>query len=143
LLVLVGFKMALGVLAIFLLGVLIAFLAFAKSPLGNKANNNVRIGDVFSVSRSVNRLSAARLFLFAARDTWFVVAVPVFLYSALTQISGINSDKAFFWVGGFLAVWIIGYGFVQTLTPSRLSSAKGSPGKAWVLLVNGLVILPC
>jgi len=62
LLVLVGFKMALGVLAIFLLGVLIAFLAFAKSPLGNKANNKARIGDVFSVGKSVNRLSATRLF---------------------------------------------------------------------------------
>jgi len=62
LLVLVGFKMALGVLAIFLLCVLIALLTLAKSPLGNKANNKARIGDVFSVGKSVNRLSATRLF---------------------------------------------------------------------------------
>ena len=149
LLVLVEFKMALGALVIFLVCVLVAFLTFARSPLGGKADVGVKIGDVFSTSKSVNRLAVARLFLFAARDTWFVVAVPVFLYSALTQVSGIGSAKAFFWVGGYLAVWIMGYGFVQTLTPSRLSSVKGAPEKAgsaarqWSRYLATLMIILC
>lgn len=96
LLVLFEFKMALGVLVTFLVCVLVAFLTFARSPLGTNADVGVKISDVFSTSKSINQLSVARLFLFAARDTWFVVAVPVFLHSSLTQVSGISSDAAFF-----------------------------------------------
>jgi len=149
LLALVGFKTALGALAIFLVCVLVALLIFARSPLGLSADTKAKVRDVFSTSQSINRLSIARLFLFAARDTWFVVAVPVFLYSAFAQVSGISSDNAFFWVGGFMAVWIIAYGFVQTLTPARLSSVRGSREKAsnaaqqWSMYLAILVLILC
>ena len=48
------------------------------------------------------------MFLFGARDVWFVVGVPVFLYA---------SGWTFTMVGGFLALWTIGYGLVQALAP--------------------------
>jgi hypothetical protein len=49
----------------------------------------------------VNILSAARLFLFGARDVWFVVALPVFLTASL--------GWDYCWVGAFLAAWVIGW----------------------------------
>jgi predicted MFS family arabinose efflux permease len=71
----------------------------------------------------VNALSAARLFLFGARDVWFVVALPVFLSSAL----GWDHWR----VGAFLAAWVIGYGMVQALAP-RLTG-RTSPGRGRVI----------
>jgi hypothetical protein len=64
---------------------------------------------LFSKSRAINLMAGARLFLFGARDVWFVVGLPVFLYA-----EGWN----FTMVAGFLAVWTIGYGGVQALAPS-------------------------
>jgi type III secretory pathway component EscS len=89
---------------------------------------------MFSNNRAVNILAAARVFLFAARDVWFVVGLPVFLYTVL----GWN-----FWqVGGFLAVWIIGYGVVQAVAPGilqRVYAGKGTTpdGRtaSWLALV--------
>ena len=130
LLVITGFKLSLVILALFLVCVLLILAQFAQSPLGKAADKQAKIGDVFSISKAINQLSAARLFLFAARDTWFVVAVPVFLYSTITQIAWMNPDHAFFYVGGFMSVWIMAYGFVQTLTPSYLNAVKGVPEKA-------------
>jgi predicted MFS family arabinose efflux permease len=46
---------------------------------------------------------------------WFVVGVPVFLYS---------QGWTFTMVGGFLAAWTIGYGLVQALAPQLV---KRSP----------------
>jgi hypothetical protein len=67
---------------------------------------------MFSNNRAVNILAAARVFLFASRDVWFVVGLPVFLYTVV----GWN-----FWqVGAFMAIWIIGYGVVQASAPSFL-----------------------
>ena len=67
---------------------------------------------LFAKTPAINRLSAARFFLFAARDTWFVVGVPIFLAETL----GWNFTA----VGGFLAAWVIGYGIVQAATPLGL-----------------------
>jgi hypothetical protein len=64
---------------------------------------------VFSNTPAINWLSAARFFLFGSRDVWFVVGLPVFLYSVL--------GWSFTEVGGFLALWVIGYGFVQASAP--------------------------
>ena len=64
---------------------------------------------MFSNNRAVNVLAAARVFLFAARDVWFVVGLPVFLRSEL--------GWSFWQAGAFLAVWVIGYGVVQAVTP--------------------------
>ena len=81
-----------------------ASLFLLRQDLG-KAGNKPKFTEVFSKSAAISRLSAARMFLFGARDVWFVVALPVFLASS------------FGWdhwqVGGLLALWIIGYGIVQ------------------------------
>jgi len=108
LLALLGFELAIAAMALMLGLVWLLSLVMLKKDLG-KAKNKPKFTEIFSKSRSVNILSAARLFLFAARDVWFVVALPVYLASQL------GWDH---WaVGGFLAVWVIGYGIVQTLAP--------------------------
>jgi hypothetical protein len=68
----------------------------------------------------VNRLSLARLFLFGARDVWFVVGIPVYFQSVLSDGSGLDRQGAFFLIGGFMALWIIGYGAVQAAAPAIL-----------------------
>jgi predicted MFS family arabinose efflux permease len=99
------------------LGVIWLFSLFLlKRDLG-KAKNKPKFTQIFSKSRAINYLSAARLFLFGARDVWFVVALPVYLSTTL------GWDH---WtVGGFLALWIIGYGFVQVFAPLLTGKAKG------------------
>ena len=73
--------------------------------------------ELFAKSRGVNLLAAARIFLFGARDVWFVVGLPVFLYAA---------GWRFIEVGGFLAAWTIGYGVVQAVAPALVArSADG------------------
>src|SRR5690606_20243223 len=64
----------------------------------------------------------ARLFLFAARDVWFVVGLPVFLYDRL--------GWSFLGVGTFLALWVIGYGLVQAAAPTLLRAVgrRAAPG---------------
>jgi predicted MFS family arabinose efflux permease len=64
--------------------------------------------ELFAKNRGINLLALARVVLFGARDVWFVVGVPVFLYA---------SGWTFTMVGGFLALWTIGYGLVQALAP--------------------------
>lgn len=111
-----GFQGAVLGMAGALLLVWLSSLVMLKSDLG-KAKNKPRFQDIFSKSRAVNYLSAARLFLFGSRDVWFVVALPVFLASE------------FGWdhwtVGGFLALWVIGYGFVQGIAPRITGSRRG------------------
>ncbi|MEM8505011.1 MAG: organoarsenical effux MFS transporter ArsJ [Cyanobacteria bacterium P01_D01_bin.1] len=77
-----------------------------------KVKAKVKFRQLFSKSSEINVLSAARFFLFGARDVWFVVGLPVFLYGVL--------DWSFQQVGGFLAIWVIGYGLVQSLAPTLL-----------------------
>ncbi|MGI2207003.1 organoarsenical effux MFS transporter ArsJ [Shewanella baltica] len=115
LLALLGFELAIATMAILLGLVWFLSLVMLKKDLG-KAKNKPKFTEIFSKSRSVNILSAARLFLFAARDVWFVVALPVYLASQL------GWDH---WaVGGFLAVWVIGYGIVQTLAPKITGNSQ-------------------
>lgn len=105
----VGFAAAVAIMAGALLLVWLLSLLLLKRDLG-KAKAKPKFRDIFSKSRSINLLSAARMFLFGARDVWFVVALPVFLASTL--------GWDFWQVGGFLAAWIIGYGLVQSFAPS-------------------------
>ena len=125
----VGFGPAVAIMACALLVVWLLSLALLKRDLG-KAKHKPKFKDIFSKSRAINFLSAARLFLFGARDVWFVVALPVFLASSL---------RWDFWqVGSFLALWVIGYGFVQALTPRIIMrQSTHPPGKsqafAWAL----------
>ena len=76
---------------------------------------------ILSNSSGINRLSLARLALFAARDVWFVVSVPIFLASVL--------GWSFTQVGGFMALWVIAYGGVQSVSPVLLAKVTGkAPG---------------
>lgn len=112
----VGFRAALAGMAVALLLVWVASLALLQRDLG-KAKNKPKFRDLVSKSRAINLLSAARLFLFGARDVWFVVALPVFLATALQW-----NDWA---VGAFLASWVIGYGMVQSAAPYITGRRRG------------------
>lgn len=122
LLELFGFRSALGVLAGALFGVLLATLVLLPAGLGKMANKP-KFTQVFSRLAAINRLSAARFFLFGSRDIWFVVGLPVFLYEAL--------DWSFMQIGSFMALWVIGYGVVQASAP-RLVQRRGDGGSAWL-----------
>ena len=94
-----------GALALVWLG----SVAFLKADLG-RASAKPAFRELLFKSPAINRLSAARLFLFGARDVWFVVALPVFLS---TQLGWSHVQ-----IGAFLALWIVGYGAVQALAPA-------------------------
>lgn len=130
-----GFAGAVAAMAVALALVWLASLVLLKRDLG-KAKNKPRIRDIFSKSRAINILSAARMLLFGARDVWFVVALPVFL----AQTLGWNHSQT----GGFLALWIIGYGAVQTVAPRLTGSAGGSvpDGRSATAWAAGLAIVP-
>lgn len=132
LLTLLGFTGAVIAMAVTLGLIWIASLLLLKKDLG-KAKQKPKFRELFSKSHAINILSAARLFLFGARDVWFVVALPVFLSSQL----GWNV----WWVGSFLAAWIIGYGFVQSFTPLLIKSDDNRvPGRLqafiWAALLS-------
>ncbi|GAA3703243.1 organoarsenical effux MFS transporter ArsJ [Oceanisphaera sediminis] len=130
-----GFSGAVAAMAMALSLVWLLSLALLRQDLG-KANNKPRFRDIFSKSRAVNILSAARMFLFGARDVWFVVALPVFL----SQTLGWNHSQT----GGFLALWVIGYGLVQTLAPRITGKASGKvpDGRVATLWALALTLLP-
>ncbi len=104
----VGFTRAVAIMAIALTLVWALSLWALRRDLG-KASGKPKFRDIFSKSRAINLLSAARMFLFGARDVWFVVALPVFLAQTL--------GWDFWSIGGFLAAWVIGYGAVQSIAP--------------------------
>lgn len=113
---LAGFAQALWLMAGLLGVVFIAGLLLLPSQLG-KAKSSKTIRELFGKSRGVNLLAAARIFMFGARDVWFVVGLPVFLYAY---------GWKFLQVGAFLAAWTIAYGGVQAIAPSLVSrSADG------------------
>ncbi len=109
-----GFRQALWLMAGLLGVIFIAGLVSLPTQLG-KAKSSKSIRELFSKSRGVNLLAAARIFMFGARDVWFVVGLPVFLYA---------NGWRFLEVGGFLALWTIGYGGVQALAPSFVTRSK-------------------
>lgn len=104
----IGFRASVTVMAGTLLAVLLLSLALLARNLG-KSSSKPKFRELLSKSRAINALSAARLFLFAARDVWFVIALPVFLAQSL--------GWSFTAVGSFMAAWIIGYGVVQAAAP--------------------------
>lgn len=133
LLTLLGFAGAVLSMAAVLALVWLASLVLLKKDLG-KAKPKFR--DILSKSRAINVLSAARLFLFGARDVWFVVALPVYL----SAVFGWD----FWMVGGFLACWIIGYGIVQSVAPAITGKRSGKvpDGRAACLWAASLAALP-
>jgi len=84
-----------------------------------------KFGQIFSNTPAINWLSGARFFLFGARDVWFVVGLPVYLHSVL--------GWGFAEVGGFMALWVIGYGFVQAAAPGLWRKPGNSPARGAVV----------
>ena len=103
----VGFRPALWLMAAAIGIILVAGLLLLPRQLG-KAKSSRTVREFLGKSRGVNLLAAARVFMFGAREVWFVVGLPVFLYAA---------GWRFVEVGGFLAAWTIGYGVIQALAP--------------------------
>ena len=128
----VGFRGALLLLAGMLFVVLVITALLLPAGVG-KMKQKAKFTQVFSNTPAVNWLSAARFFLFGARDVWFVVALPVFLNAVL--------GWSFTQVGGFLAAWVIGYGFVQAAAPGLLRRSHhgrgpgGGTARGWALLL--------
>ncbi len=141
LLELFGFRIALAILASLLFIVLI--MTFLLLPAGiGKMKSKAKFSQVFSNIAAINYLAASRFFLFASRDVWFVVGLPVFLYEVL--------HWSFSQIGSFMALWIIGYGFVQAFAPKLLSllpsqqNPAGSAARLWAFvlaLFTSLILL--
>lgn len=136
-----GFDASIFGMAMVLTGVLLAVAIFMPSglPQGKKS---AKFKEVFSKDRNINRLSTARLFLFGARDVWFVVGIPIYFYSVLSDGTEAGNRDAFFLIGSFMAFWIVGYGIIQGLAPVLLRAKAASlaviVGKArfWVGLLS-------
>lgn len=128
-----GFVNALYIMAGMLAVALVVSLLFLDHSLG-KAKNKPKFSQMFSKSAAINWLSAARFFLFGARDVWFVVALPVYL-EAVLKWDHIE-------VGAFLASWIIGYGIVQASTP-KLTQWAGieKPNKQTAMVLASVLAL--
>lgn len=126
------FKGALAILSGSLFVVLMGSIFLLPSGLG-KSKNKAKFTQVFSNKADINWLSAARFFLFGSRDVWFVVALPVYLYSVF--------EWSFMQVGSFLAIWIIAYGVVQASAPKLLrkrhhgNGPDGTTAKTWVFIL--------
>ncbi|TYK66932.1 organoarsenical effux MFS transporter ArsJ [Colwellia echini] len=135
LLTLFEFKGAVILMASLLALVWIFSLIMLKADLG-KASYKPKFTEIFSKSPAINTLSAARMFLFGARDVWFVVALPVYL--------AVTFDWDHWWVGTFMATWVIGYGIVQSIAPMFTGKSKGMvpSGKAAFMWASYLTLIP-
>jgi hypothetical protein len=138
----VGFVGAVLGMAALLAVILVA--VFAAMPPGlPKGRKSAKFSEVFSKSANVNWLSVARVFLFGARDVWFVVGIPIYFYAALSDGTEEGNRAAFFMVGTFMACWIILYGAVQAFAPKLLQAGcrpeadliKSAGRWAWTLAV--------
>lgn len=133
LLSLLGFQHALWAMAAMLLAVLLLSYLMLPKSMG-KTIRKPKFTQILSRSRDINILSAARLFLFGARDLWFVVGLPVFFSARLGW-----SHTA---VGTFLALWVIGYGLVQSIAPKLIRRTHhghgpdGGSATLWVMLLS-------
>jgi MFS family permease len=129
-----GFPGALWAMAA-ALAVVLAGVVLSLPPLMGKAKASRSAKELFAKNRGVNLLAAARVFLFGARDVWFVVGLPVFLYA---------SGWTFSMVGGFLALWTIGYGVIQAAAPALVRrsadglSAEVPAARGWSLALAAI-----
>ncbi len=120
LLAVAGFDAAIWGMAAVLAVILAAVVLFLPAGLPGRMKADESWGGWRSRDQRVNRLSLARMFLFGARDVWFVVGIPVYFQSVLSDGTAEGRREAFFLVGGFMALWIIAYGFVQGFAPRIL-----------------------
>jgi predicted MFS family arabinose efflux permease len=136
LLSLFGFQNALWGMVALLVVVLLLSYWLLPAQLG-KSKRKAKFSQIFAKSRDINILSAARLFLFGARDLWFVVGLPVYFSAVLGWSHTV--------VGTFLALWVIGYGVVQSLAPKlirRTHHGHGPDGGSATLWVALLTVSP-
>lgn len=122
---LAGFRASVLGMAVVLAVILALVVIFMPAGLP-KGSNKAKFTQIFATDPRINRLSLARMFLFGARDTWFVVGIPIYFQSVLSDGTPEGARQAFFLVGGFMALWIIGYGAVQAFAPRLLKGAAGS-----------------
>ena len=127
LLAIVGFAWAVLAMAIVLAVILCAVFLFMPPGLP-KGRKGAKFSEVFSKSHNVNWLSAARVFLFGARDVWFVVGIPIYFYAVLSDGTEDGNRAAFFMIGTFMAIWIILYGAIQASAPKILRASTRSEG---------------
>lgn len=125
------FRGAILSMVLVLIVVWIFSLITLQQDLG-RSKTKPKFKSVFSTSKTINYLSAARMFLFAARDIWFVIALPVFLAN---QLEWRHST-----IGAFLASWVILYGLVQSATPKLIginskASVDGRSAFIWALIL--------
>ncbi len=134
---LIGFAPALWLMAALIAVIFLAGLVLLPRQLG-KAKSSKTIRELFGKSRGVNLLAAARIFMFGARDVWFVVGLPVFLYAY---------GWKFLQVGGFLAAWTVAYGGIQAIAPSLVARSPDGlsrevPGaRLWAVLLAAVPIV--
>ncbi len=139
-----GFQTAIWAMAAVLAVILLGTVLFMPSglPQGKKS---AKFSQVFSKNTQVNRLSLARMFLFGARDVWFVVGIPIYFYAVLSDGSHEGNRAAFFTIGTFMAIWIILYGLVQGFAPKILKAKDKSIdqiSQAATLWVGILTLIP-
>ena len=130
LLALTGFHAAVWGMAGVLMAILIAVALFMPDGLPTR-DQTAMLTDWRSTDPRINKLSLARMFLFGARDVWFVVGVPIYFQMVLSDGTPGGRRWAFFLIGGFLALWIIAYGAVQAAAP-RIVRASGKTERAIV-----------
>ncbi|MEN8887236.1 MAG: organoarsenical effux MFS transporter ArsJ [Celeribacter marinus] len=123
-----GFVPSVLIMAAILSAILALVIAYMPDglPVGRK---DAKFAEVLSKSRNINWLSCARLLLFGARDVWFVVGIPIYFYSVLSDGSAEGNRAAFFMIGTFMAVWTILYGLVQSGTPRILKATTRTHGQ--------------
>ncbi len=109
-----GFRPALWLMAAVLAVALLAGASSLPRALG-KAKASKSFRELFAKTRAINLMALARIFLFGSRDVWFVVGLPVFLYS---------QQWRYLEVASFLALWTIAYGFIQALTPTIVARSN-------------------
>ncbi len=133
----IGFVWAVLVMAVVLAVILAAVLIFMPSGLP-KGRKGAKFSEVFSKNANVNWLAAARVFLFGARDVWFVVGIPIYFYAVLSDGTADGNRAAFFMIGTFMAVWVILYGAIQAAAP-RLLNASNRAEASLVTAARGWV----
>ena len=110
----------------FVLGLILVTLLLFMPPGLSKGRQKAKFSEVFSKSHNVNWLSAARVFLFGARDVWFVVGIPIYFYAVLSDGTATGNYEAFFLIGTFMSFWVILYGVVQAMVPKLLQADSRS-----------------
>lgn len=131
-----GFRGTILTMLIMLSVVWLLSLLTLKAELG-KAKHKAKFKQLLAKNSAINYLSAARLFLFGARDIWFVIAAPI----ALGNYLGWSPAQ----VGAFFATWVILYGIIQANTP-KLLNQKQQPATAqsalfWISILLAVTLL--